>query len=200
MDISFSSVVVILLLVIDPFGNIPLFVTALRGVAAERRMRVIVREWAIGLGALLVFLFAGEGVLRLFGLSDASLRIAGGVILFLIALRMIFQSAAGMYGALPPGEPLIFPLAIPAIAGPGAMATVIILASHAPQRMLEWVAALAVAMVFTLIVLLFADRIARRLGERALGAVERLLGLILTAFATEMLLRGIEIFVTQVRG
>jgi MarC family membrane protein len=200
MDISFSSAVVVLLLVIDPIGNIPLFVSSLRGVAPPRRVPVIAREWAIGLGALLVFLFAGEGLLRLFGLSDASLRIAGGVILFLIALRMIFQSGAGMFGAPAPGEPLIFPLAIPAIAGPGAMATVIILASHAPQRMLEWVAALAVAMLLTLVVLLFAERIARRLGERALSAMERLLGLVLTAFAIEMLLRGIETFVVQLRG
>ncbi|MCC6609113.1 MAG: MarC family protein [Burkholderiales bacterium] len=200
MDISFGSVVVILLLVIDPFGNIPLFVAALREVAPERRMRVVAREWAIALGALLVFLFAGEGMLRLFGLSDASLRIAGGVILFLIALRMIFPSGDGIFGAVPSGEPLIFPLAVPAIAGPGAMATVILLASHAPQRIAEWVAALAVAMVLALVVLLFAERIARQLGERALGAVERLLGLILTAFAIEMLLRGIAIFVAELRG
>lgn len=142
------------------------------------------REWAIALAVLLVFVFAGEGVLTLFGLSDASLRIAGGVILFLIALRMIFQSGTGLFGALPQGEPLIVPLAIPAIAGPGAMATVIILASHAPLRTVEWIGALSVAMLVALVVLLFA---------------ERLLGLIFTAFAIEMLLRGIETFVTQLR-
>ncbi|MCZ7563868.1 MAG: MarC family protein [Burkholderiales bacterium] len=200
MDTSFGSAVVILLLVIDPVGNIPLFVSLLRGVTPERRTAVIAREWAIALAVLLVFLLAGEGVLRLFGLSEVSLRIAGGVILFLIALRMIFQSGAGAFGALPQGEPLIVPLAVPAIAGPGAMASVIVLASHAPQRTPEWVAALAVAMLATLVVLLFAERIARRLGERALGALERLLGLILTAFAIEMLLRGIETFVSQLRS
>lgn len=200
MDISFGSAVVILLLVIDPFGNVPLFVSSLRGVAPGRRVPVIVREWAIGLAMLLVFLFAGEGVLRLFGLSDPSLRIAGGVILFLIAVRMIFQSGEGVFGALPAGEPLIVPLAIPAIAGPGAAATVIILASRAPERIIDWAGALAVAMALTLVVLLFADRIARRLGDRTLGAVERLLGLILTAFAIEMLLQGIANFATQLRG
>lgn len=200
MEISFGTAVVILLLVVDPVGNIPIFVSLLRGVAPERRATVILREWALAAAVLLVFLFAGEGVLRLFGLSDASLRIAGGVILFLIALRMIFQSGTGVFGALPQGEPLIVPLAIPAIAGPGAMATVIVLASHAPHRTAEWVGALAVAMLLTLVVLVFAERIARRLGDRALGALERLLGLILTAFAIEMLLRGIEIFVGQLRA
>ena len=200
MELSFVSAVVILLLVIDPFGNVPLFVSLLHRVAPRRRTAVIVREWAVALGVLLVLAFAGEGALRLFGLSDSSLSIAGGVILFLIALRMIFRPADGLFGSLPEGEPLIVPLAIPAIAGPGAMATVIVLTSRAPERVLEWVAALAIAMLLTLVVLSFAERVVRRLGARALAAVERLFGLILTAFAIEMLLRGIETFVAQLRG
>jgi MarC family membrane protein len=198
MELSFASAFVILLLVIDPFGNIALLVAVLRGVPSERRARVIVREWLIALAVLLVFLLFGEHLLRLFGLSDPSLSIAGGVILFLIALRMIFHSEQGIFGPFPAGEPLIVPLAIPAMAGPGAMATVIVLASRAPQRMLEWMGALALAMVSTLVLFLFADRIGRLLGERALAAVERLMGLILTAFAVEMLLRGVAGFVAQI--
>jgi MarC family membrane protein len=200
MDLSFTSAVVILLLVVDPFGNIGLLVSVLREVPAGRRARVIVREWLIALGVLLVFLLFGEHLLRLFGLSDPSLSIAGGVILFLVALRMIFHTDQNLFGPSPAGEPLIVPLAIPAMAGPGAMATVIVLASRAPERVVEWVGALALAMLVTLTIFLFADRIARLLGDRALTAVERLMGLILTAFAVEMLLRGIARFGSQLSG
>jgi MarC family membrane protein len=197
MVLSFTSVVVILLLVIDPFGNIPLFVSVLRNVAPERRTRVIVREWCIALALLLGIVFAGEGALRLFGLSDPSLNIAGGVILFLIALGMIFRPGTGAFGTFAEGEPLVVPLAVPAIAGPGAMATVIVIASRAPDRVLEWTAAVAAAMLASLAVLVFAERLARRLGQRTLVAFERLFGLILTAFAVELMLRGIAEFVAQ---
>jgi hypothetical protein len=88
MDMSFSSAVVVLLLVVDPIGNIPIFVSLLRQVDPARRMRVVLRECAIAYGVLIGCVFAGGAVLRLFGLSDTSLTIAGGVILFLIALRM----------------------------------------------------------------------------------------------------------------
>ncbi len=197
MDLSFTSAVVILFLVIDPLGNIPLFVSLLQNVAPRRRTWVVVREWLIALVLLLGFVFAGEGVLRLFGLTDPSLNIGGGVILFLIALGMIFRPGVGAFGALPEGEPLVVPLAIPAIAGPGAMATVIVLASRAPGRLPEWAAAVGAAMLASLVVLLLADRLARWVGKRALAAVERLFGLILTAFAVEMMLRGIAGFVAQ---
>jgi MarC family membrane protein len=197
MDLSFASVVVVLLLVVDPFGNIGLLVSVLREVPPARRVPVIVREWLIALTVLLAFLLFGEHLLRVLGLSEPSLSIAGGVILFLIALRMIFHTDQNVFGPAPGGEPLIVPLAIPAMAGPGAMATVIVLASRAPARMVEWVGALAFAMLVTLAIFLFADRLARLLGERALMAVERLMGLILTAFAVEMLLRGIAGFTSQ---
>ncbi len=197
MDLSFGSAIVVLLLVVDPIGNIPLAVTLLRRVPPARRVRVVARECAIALGVLLAFLFAGERMLRLFGLSDASLTIAGGVILFLIAIRMVFRSVGEIFGALPEGEPFIVPLAIPSIAGPTAIATVVLLASGAPQRLPEWTIAIAIAIAASFVVLAFAERIARRLGERTLAALERLMGLVLTAIAVEMLLRGIEAFVRQ---
>jgi MarC family membrane protein len=195
MDGSFASAIVILLLVTDPIGNIPLFVSLLRGVAPRRRMRVIVRECSIALAVLLLFAIFGKSILDLFGLSDRSLNLAGGVILFLIALRMIF-SHEGVFGtSLPSGEPLIVPLAIPAIAGPAAIATVMLQVSRAPGRLLEWVAAVTITMAVSLVVMLFAEHISRWLGERVLTAFERLMGLLLTAIAVEMLLRGIEGFV-----
>lgn len=197
MDVSFASAVVILLLVTDPVGNIPFFVVVLRAVEPSRRTLIIVRECAIAFAVLVAFVFFGRPILDLLGLSERSLNIAGGVILFLIALRMIFRSEQGIFGDRPSEEPFIVPLAIPAIAGPAAIATVILLVSRAPQRAPEWVIALTIAMACTMLILLFAERIARYLGERGVQALERLMGLILTAVAVEMLLRGIETFVHQ---
>jgi small neutral amino acid transporter SnatA (MarC family) len=198
MDVSFASALVILLLVMDPVGNVALFVSLLRNVEPARRARVIVRECTIAFAVLLAFAFFGRALLDLLGISGPSLTIAGGVILFLIALRMVFRSADGLFGELPGGEPFIVPLAIPAIAGPAAIATIILMVSRAPERLLEWCAALTVAMLVTLAFLLGADRIAKLAGERGLLAFERLMGLILTAIAVEMLLRGIEVFVRQI--
>jgi MarC family membrane protein len=195
MDISFTSAVVILLLVMDPIGNIPLFVSVLRQVEPARRTRVILRECAIAFAVLLAFVFFGSAILGVLGLSDPSLTIAGGVILFLIALRMIFRNPEGIFGDTVGSEPFIVPLAIPSIAGPAAIATVMLLASRAPQRLLEWCAAVSVAMLVTAALLVSAERFAKLAGEQGLLAFERLMGLILTAIAVEMLLRGIETFV-----
>jgi MarC family membrane protein len=200
VETSFASAVVILLLVTDPIGNIPLFVALLRPVDPERRLRVILRECAIALAVLVAFVLFGRWMLELFGLSDRSLTLAGGMILFLISLRMIFRSPEGIFGDSPSGEPLIVPLAIPSIAGPAAIATVVLLVSRAPQRMPEWLAAVAIAMAVTFVTLLLAERISRWVGERALVAFERLMGLLLTAIAVEMLLRGIEGFVRHLQG
>jgi MarC family membrane protein len=200
VETSFASAVVILLLVTDPIGNIPIFVSLLRPVAPERRVWVILRECAIAFGVLVGFVLFGGWLLALFGLSDRSLTLAGGVILFLIALRMIFRGPEGIFGESPSGEPLIVPLAIPSIAGPAAIATVVLLVSRAPERIAEWLAAVAAVMAVSLATLLLAERISRWVGERALAALERLMGLLLTAIAVEMLLRGIEGFVRHLQG
>ncbi|HMH17710.1 MAG TPA: MarC family protein [Burkholderiales bacterium] len=200
MEISFVSAVVLLILVTDPIGNIPLFVSLLRQVDPKRRVRVIVRECAIALAVLLIFAPFGSSLLELFGLSDRSLTLAGGVILFLIALRMIFRGPEGIFGEAPSGEPFIVPLAIPSIAGPAAIATVVLLVSRAPQRLTEWLLAVTVAIGVSLVVLVFAERISRWLSERVLAAFERLMGLLLTAIAVEMLLRGIEGFVRHLQA
>lgn len=197
MDISFISAVVILLLVMDPIGNIPLFISALRDVEPRRRGRVILRECLIALAVLLPFVFFGGTILGVLGLSDAALAIAGGVILFLIALRMIFRHPEGVFGNAAGSEPFIVPLATPAIAGPAAIATVMLLVSRAPQRLLEWCAAVAVAILATAAVLTAAEHIAKLAGEQGLTAFERLTGLILTTIAVQMLLGGIEAFLRQ---
>lgn len=191
MDYTFASATVLLLLITDPFGNIPIFVNALKHVRPERRKWVILREYLIAFGLLLSFMFVGEGFLKLMGLRDTSLQLAGGVVLFLIALRMIFPPAPGHEPEIQ-GEPLIVPLAIPAIAGPSALATVILLVSQAPERRAEWIGALTLTMVLGVLVLLLAERIQRLLGERFVIAMERLMGLILVAVAVEMMVRAIK--------
>jgi len=198
MTYTFVSATILLLLITDPFGNIPIFANALRNVPAKRRPMVILREVLIAFGLLLLFMFIGEAFLRVMNLSALALQIAGGVILFLIALRMIFPPAVveDLQGLL--AEPLIVPLAVPALAGPSALATVLLLVSQAPDRRWEWIAALSVTMAVCAVVLVLAESIQRVLGERFVVAVERLMGLILVAVAVEMLLRGIKLFVQQV--
>ncbi|PXW24430.1 MarC family protein [Paraburkholderia caballeronis] len=198
MEYSFLSATILLILITDPLGNIPLFISCLRGVAKQRRAVVILREVAIAFVILLVFMVAGNRFLRMMGLTDTSLRIGGGIVLFLIALRMIFPHPGGLFGSGDKGgEPLIVPLAIPALAGPSALATVMLLTSQAPGKTLEWVAALTVTMVLCAIVLVLAERIQALLGERVVTAFERLMGLVLVAISVEMILAGIGAFVHQ---
>jgi len=195
MEASFVSAVVLLLIVCDPFGNIPLFVSALQGVPRARRVAIILRECLIAFAVLVTFVFIGAPFLRLLGLSELSLQIGGGVVLMLVALRMVFPTPEGIFGQTPAGEPFIVPLAVPALAGPSALATVLLLVSRDPARLWQWVAAIAVVMAASAVVLGFAERIMRLLGERVTLAFERLLGLVLAAIAVELILRGVKTFI-----
>ncbi|EXI69271.1 MAG: putative antibiotic transporter [Candidatus Accumulibacter adjunctus] len=197
MSYTFASATILLILITDPIGNIPIFANALRHVAPARRPWVILREVLIAFILLLTFMFVGEAFLRLMNLSELSLQIGGGVILFLIALRMIFPPP-GTDASDPAGEPLIVPLAVPAIAGPSALATVLLLVSQAPARRLEWIGALCITMAVSAIILVLAERIQRVAGERIVIALERLMGLVLVAMAIEMILRGIKTFALQI--
>jgi MarC family membrane protein len=200
MSDTFFSAALLLLLVADPFGNIPIFISALRDVPAERRLKIVLRECAIAFFLLSVFVFAGRPFLQTLGLSELALQIGGGVVLMIVALRMVFPSAEGVYGAAPGGEPFIVPLAVPALAGPSALATVMLLVSKDPARSWEWVGAIAVVMAVSAVVLVFASRIQALLGERVTLAFERLMGLVLAAIAVELLLRGVRSFVGTLPG
>lgn len=205
-----ASAVILLVLVLDPFGNIPLVLSTLARVPAERRRMVILRECAIAYVILVAFLLAGRPLLELMRLSETAIGLAGGIILFIIALRMVFNHPEGPLGgaASSPGpatgspvdpraddEPFIVPLAVPAIAGPSALATVIVFTSREPARWAEWLAAISLAMLVSVLVLASAERISRFVGRRGVTAMERLMGLILTAIAVEMLLAGITEYV-----
>jgi MarC family membrane protein len=189
------SAAVVLVLVLDPFGNVPLVNAMLAGVPSPRRRFVILRECAIAFAVLALFMAFGRSFLDLMHLSETSVSIAGGVILFMIAIRMVFAHPEGLLGGPQRGEPLVVPLAVPLIAGPSALATVMLMASREPDKIGMWWAALTAAMLATTVVLLAGERLQRWMGERAMQAVERLLGLILTAIAVEMLLGGIRAFV-----
>ncbi len=197
MNYTFASATILLILITDPVGNIPIFANALKHVAPERRPKVILREILIAFTLLLTFMFVGESFLRVMNLSELSLQIGGGVILFLIALRMVFPPAATAETEIKT-EPLIVPLAIPAVAGPSALATVLLLVSQQPDRRMEWIGALCVTMLVSAVVLVSAERIQRIIGDRLVVAAERLMGLVLVSVAIEMRLRGIKTFVQQV--
>ena len=193
MDHSFLSALILLLLVLDPLGSLPIFIPIMRAVPKERRVKVALREVSIAFLVLFAFMFLGDGFLRVMHLSERSLEVAGGVILLIIAMRMIFGSSGeSAYGVEPGREPLIFPLAVPLLAGPSAMATVLLLASRQPDRILEWVGALTAAMVISGLTLVLADRIRKLLGDSVVSAIEKLMGLVLTAIAVEMVLAGLK--------
>ncbi len=196
MTQNFFQAFILLLLVTDPFGNVPLFVSALTNVPAARRWQVVVRECAIAFVLLLLFMFFGRHFLAALQLSEVALRIGGGVILFLIALRMVFPQPGGVLGdgADSTHEPFIVPLAIPALAGPSALATVLLFSSNTTAEAMLHVSALSLVAMVWLLVLLSAERMQRALGPRVMTAFERLMGLILTAMSVEMLLAGIRAY------
>lgn len=192
MDYTFVSALILLILIVDPFGNIPIFVNTLKTICPERRWKVILREHVIAFGILLAFMLVGEHFLAALGLSIPSLQIAGAVVLFLISIRMIFPPQDNGDDISTSQEPLIVPLAIPLIAGPSALATVMLLVSQQPAQLLSWIGALAVAILVSCTILVAADRFQKVLGTRFTVAMEKLMGLILVALSVEMLIRGVR--------
>jgi MarC family membrane protein len=202
MATEMLSTVILLAFVIDPFGNVPVVNAMLAGFPPARRRTIVLRECAIAFVILMVFMVGGKQVLDVMQLSESSLSIAGGVILFMISIRMVFAHPEGVFG-MPAraggGEPFIVPLAVPLIAGPSALATVMLMATREPAHLPTFAAALTVTMLFATVVLAAGDRLQQWLGERAMQAIERLMGLVLTAMAVEMLLGGIRTFVEGLR-
>ncbi len=190
--ITFYSAVVTLFFVIDPLGNIPLFLSILKAVPAKKRRRIIMREALIALLVLILFLFFGRYLLAGMHISQPALAIAGGIILFLIAIRMIFPGETHLEKHGPRAvEPFIFPLAVPLIAGPSSMTMVMLLTTEGHAIALYWLLVLFLAWFISTLILLFADHIGHVLGERGLLAIERLMGMILTTMAVQMFLDGL---------
>ncbi len=196
MDII--SAATLLFLVMDPLGNIPVFLSVLEDVAPERRTRVLLRELLLAFMVLVAFLYFGQYLLGFLGLSEHSVRIAGGIILFLIALKMVFPMKRSAHAAEDiQGEPMLVPLAIPMVAGPSAMAVVMLLATNEPDKMTDWLLALLAAWLLSSVILISANGLKRFLGRRGLIAVERLMGMLLIAIAVQMLLEGVSAYLAE---
>jgi multiple antibiotic resistance protein len=187
------SAMILLFLVMDPLGNILLFVTALQTVPSARRKRVVARELLIAYVVLVVFLFTGEHLLHALNISGPALTIAGGLVLFLIALRMVFPSPDSPLAESVAGEPFLVPLAIPYVAGPSTLATLLLLMSREPQRWPEWLLALTGAWLASAAILVLGGRIGKFLGRRGLLALERLMGLLLVALSVQMAIEGLRV-------
>lgn len=187
------STVFLLLLLLDPLGNIPLLLSLLRGFSPSDRQRIVLRESAIAGGVLLIFVFVGDWLLAAMRLSEQALEISGGLILFMIALRMVFPVGSNEdSGGDVDGDPLIVPLAIPMIAGPSALATVLLNARQTDHPT-SLVLAIVIAVIINTLILLSAGRLARLFGKAGLAAMERLMGLILTTIAVQMLISGVRV-------
>ncbi len=178
----------------DPFGNIPVFLSVLKDFSGRRRRIIIFREMVIAFIVLVLFLFFGKYILAGMNISEPALAIAGGVILFFIAIRMIFPIAA-RGPRTPAEEPIIVPLAVPLVAGPSSMATIILFSTGNAAQLPLLFAALSIAWGVSLVVLFFSDALHRVIGSRGLNALERLMGMILTTMAVQMLLDGIQKFI-----
>lgn len=186
------SAAITLFLIMDPLGNIPLFLSTLKHLPPRRRRAVILRELLIAYVIMVIFLFFGQKMLDALQLRQQSISIAGGIILFLIALKMIFPPASHERPEEgPEGEPFIVPLAIPLVAGPSLLATLLLLVSKQPQRIFEWLGALSAAWLVSALILLSSNFLLRLLRERGLIALERLMGMILVTVSVQMFLNGL---------
>jgi multiple antibiotic resistance protein len=191
MDIL--SAVITLFLIMDPLGNVPVFLAVLKQVPPERRRKILVREVLIAYAVLLFFLMVGESALRLLQIQQETISIAGGIVLFLIALRMVFPQT-GTLEESSAGEPLVVPLAIPLIAGPSTLATLLLLRADTGSTLKLWLA-MTIAWFATAAILVAAPFFYRALGERGLIAMERLMGMVLVMISVQMFLNGVATFI-----
>lgn len=193
MTTTLLSATLTLILVMDPLGNVPFFLAALRKVNPRRRQQIILRETFIAFVVLSIFLFFGKFILSGMGISESALQISGGILLFLISIRMIFPPHEE-HPTRELHEPFIVPLAIPLVAGPSTMTVVMLMSSQAPERMGLWFAALTIAWFISAVILFFAGVVGKLFGARGLIAVERLMGMVLTTMAVQMFLSGVALF------
>jgi len=189
---SILSAAVMLFLIMDPLGNLPIFLSVLKSVPEERRQKVIVRELLLALLVMVIFLFAGSYILSFLHLRQETVSISGGIILFLIALKMVFPGRGSSWTeGDEDGEPFLVPLAIPMVAGPSLLAALMLITSNEGGRMLDWVIALLAAWFLTALILFFCNTFYKVLGHRGLIAVERLMGMLLIMIAVQMFLDGV---------
>jgi multiple antibiotic resistance protein len=194
---DFLSASVLLVIIMDPLGNIPVFHALVGRYPRSKRLGIIAREMLIAYGVLLAFLLAGPAVLGYLGLKQPALGVAGGVVLFIIALRMVFPQV-GVVADVVEEEPFIVPLAVPMIAGPSAVAAILLLVSRDPQRLVAWWGAVSVAWLVSATILLGSGLLMEMLGPRALRALVRLSGMLLIMMAVQMLMDGVTAYLQSI--
>jgi len=190
---SVVSIALTFLLVMDPLGNIPNFMSALKNVPEERRARIILRECLFALGLLLAVYVGGREFMAIFHLSGEALKISGGIMLFLIALRMIFPPEGPERLDRHEEEPFIVPLATPMIAGPSLIATIMILTGDPAVDRWAVLQAIAASWIVSTLILLSAPFFSRILRRRGLMAVERLMGMLLITVSVQMFMDGLHL-------
>ena len=181
-----------LFFIMDPLGNVPIFLIVLERVAEHRRRYIILRELIIALIVMLLFLFAGPAMLRTLGISPEAVAIAGGLVLLIIAIRMIFPlRGSSVMGDDDEdnGEPLLVPLAIPLLAGPSLLAT-LMLRANSGNILQHTLPALLLAWAASAVILLASPFLYRIFGNRGLKAMERLMGMVLICISVQMLLNA----------
>ena len=186
------SAATMLFLIMDPLGNLPIMLSILKHLDPKRRRVVLIRELFFALIILMLFLFAGKSIMGFLHVQPETLSISGGIILFIISIKMIFPSAGSITGLAEGEEPFIVPMAIPMIAGPSVIAALLLLSTQHPDKLLELSGAVLLAWGGTFLILMFYNFFHKVLGERGLKAVERLMGLLLVMISTQMFLNGVK--------
>ena len=186
-----------LFLLMDSIGNIPLFISILKGIPRKRQLQIIFREMLIALGIMILFNFLGDYLLDALQVTQYTVLISGGIILFLIALKMIFPTKESEHVSATEKEPFIVPLAVPLVAGPAVLAA-IILYSRQETGALSSVLAIMAAWIVTTLILLSSTFLNKIMGTRGITACERLMGLVLTMIAIQMFLEGLAQFLTAI--
>lgn len=192
-DFSILSTAILLIFVLDPFGNVPVLLSILKDIEIKRSRVIIIRELLIGLGILLVFLFLGKSFLGIFGLEAEAVQLSGALIFFVIGIKMIFPGNSGsssLYGSK--GEPFIVPIAMPLVAGPSALATLLVLTKSNPDHTLSLFISLLLAWLIASVIMYLAPFLHKILTNRALIALERLMGMLLLMLSVQMFIDGIR--------
>lgn len=190
---SLFSITLVLLFIMDPIGNISSYLNLVKGLDPKRRNYVIFREMLIALVVMIGFNYLGEYIFHLLDLSETTVRLSSGVILFLIAIKILFTAPDNPRAHLPNGEPFIFPLAVPLIAGPALMATIMLYAHIEPYESIM-LAAILISWFISVVILYFSPTIKRVVTQNGLTASERLIGMVLVFIAVQRIFEGILLF------
>lgn len=193
---STLSIAFALFLMMDPVGNMPFYISLLKKIPARRQRWIIFRELFIALIFIIAFNFIGDALFKFLHVSQDTIQITGGIILFLIALKMVFPPEEKKVEKVQTEEPFIVPLAVPLVAGPSILAAVMLYAKQANSD-LQMIIAIFLAWMGTLAILIFSPVLSKFLGNKGIMACERLMGLILVMISVQMFLEGIAGFVTH---